>query len=219
MTDDQITRLFELKKRLDTGEITKEMFDLGVAAIRGTKMGNDSVPSSSNNSSKKRNIIIATIISVVVLLCGEWFLLLHYDTKTEGVQMCPSNVNFPDENRIRNVVSSYCTAICENDLETLSSLYAPSILRYQDDYNKDRDFVIRCHQRYDSTFKVYVKNSSLRWDSFKMDRASSGFVNVVIVEDYSIDRQDKSKYSVFVLLKHFTIDSTYHIVSVYDNPI
>lgn len=36
---------------------------------------------------------------------------------------------------------------------------------------------------------------------------------------YSIDRQDKSKYSVFVLEKHFVIDSAYHIVSVYDNQL
>ena len=146
-------------------------------------------------------------------------MVLHNQNKTEDVLMCPSNVNFPDENRIRNVVSSYCTAICENDFEALTNLYAPKVLRYQDAYDKDRDYVIGCHQRYDNTFKVFGKHSSLRWDSFKMDQASSGFVNVVIIEDYSIDRQDKSKYSVFVLEKHFTIDSTYHIVSVYDNQL
>ena len=219
MTDDQITRLFELKKRLDAGEISKEMFDLGVSAIHGTEIGNDSAPSSSNNSSNKRIIIIGVIIAVVVLLCGGLYLVLHNQNKTEDVLMCPSNVNFPDENRIRNVVSSYCTAICENDFEALTNLYAPKVLRYQDAYDKDRDYVIGCHQRYDNTFKVFGKHSSLRWDSFKMDQASSGFVNVVIIEDYSIDRQDKSKYSVFVLEKHFTIDSTYHIVSVYDNQL
>ncbi len=219
MTDEQITRLFELKKRLDAGEISKEMFDLGVSAIHGTEIGNDSAPSSSNNSSNKRIIIIGVIIAVVVLLCGGLYLVLHNQNKTEDVLMCPSNVNFPDENRIRNVVSSYCTAICENDFEALTNLYAPKVLRYQDAYDKDRDYVIGCHQRYDNTFKVFGKHSSLRWDSFKMDQASSGFVNVVIIEDYSIDRQDKSKYSVFVLEKHFTIDSTYHIVSVYDNQL
>lgn len=219
MTDDQVTRLFELKKRLDAGEITKEMFDLGVAAIRVTDKGNDSAPSTSNNSSKKHNIIAATIIAVVVLLCGGLFLLLHNHDKIEDIPTRISNANFPDENRIRNVVSNYCTAICENDFETLASIYAPTVLRYQDAYNKDRDFVIGCHQRYDNTFKVYGKHSSIRWDSFRMNLASNGTVNAIIVEDYSIDRQDKSKYSVFVLEKHFVIDSAYHIVSVYDNQL
>ncbi len=219
MTDDQITRLFELKKRLDAGEISKEMFDLGVSAIHGTEIGNDSAPSSSNNSSNKRIIIIGVIIAVVVLLCGGLYLVLHNQNKTEDVLMCPSNVNFPDENRIRNVVSSYCTAICENDFEALTNLYAPKVLRYQDAYDKDRDYVIGCHQRYDNTFKVHGKHSSIRRETFKMEPISNNRVSVVVVEDYSIDREDKSKYSVFVLEKHFVIDSAYHIVSVYDNQL
>lgn len=221
MTDDQITRLFELKRRLDAGEISKEMFNLGVAAIRGADMKNDSTHSSSNKSSKKRNIIIATIITVVALLCGGLFLLLHNHDKSEELPTCPINinVNFPDEDRIRNVISNYCTAICENDFETLASIYAPTVLRFQDAYNKDRDYVIECHQQYDNTFKVYGKHSSIRWDSFRMNMASNGTVDAIIVEDYSIDRQDKSRYSVFVLEKHFIIDSAYHIVSVYDNQL
>lgn len=40
MTDNQIKRLLELQKRFDAGEISKEMFDLGVAAIRGADKSN-----------------------------------------------------------------------------------------------------------------------------------------------------------------------------------
>ena len=52
-----------------------------------------------------------------------------------------------------------------------------------------------------------------------MRMLNNGQLNVKIVEDYSIDREDKSKYSVFVLEKHFIIDPSYHIVSVYDNQL
>lgn len=220
MTDDKIKRLFELKKRLNAGEISKEMFDLGVAAIRGVDKSTAASPQtvSKPDSHKKRNIIIAVISAVVVLLSLSLFLLLHNKDKVE-VQMGPMNVNFPDENRVKNVVSSYCTAICEDDFETLTNLYAPMVHRYQDAYDKDRGYVIGCHQRYDNTFKVHGKHSSIRRETFKMEPISNDRVSVVVVEDYSIDREDKSKYSVFVLEKHFVIDSDYHIVSVYDNQI
>lgn len=44
-------------------------------------------------------------------------------------------------------------------------------------------------------------------------------VEAIIVEDYSIDRVDNSKYSIFVLEKHFTINDDYQIVSVWDNQL
>lgn len=220
MTDDQINRLLELQKRFDEGEISKEMFDLGVAAIRGADKSNadSSQAAPKPDTHKKRNIIIAVISAVVVLLSLGLFLLLHNKDKGE-IQMGPMDVNFPDDYRVMNVVERYCTAICENDFTTLASLYAPTVERYQDAYDKDRDYVIGCHQRYDNTFKVHGKHSSIRRETFKMEPISNDRVSVVVVEDYSIDREDKSKYSVFVLEKHFVIDSSYHIVSVYDNQL
>lgn len=220
MTDEQVNRLFELKKKLDAGEISKEMFDLCVAAIRGADKSNaDSSQADTKPAPhKKRNIIIAVISAVVMLLSLGLFLLLQNKDKGE-IQMGPMNVNFPDDYTVLNVVERYCTAICENDFTTLASLYAPTVERYQDAYNKERDYVIGCHQRYDNTFKVYGKHSSIRRETFKMEPISNDRVSVVVVEDYSIDREDKSKYSVFVLEKHFVIDSAYHIVSVYDNQL
>lgn len=220
MTDDQINRLLELQKKFDAGDISKDMFDLGVSAIRGADKSNadSSQAAHKPNTHKKRNIIITVISAVVVLLSLGLFLLLHNKDKGE-IQMGPMDVNFPDDYRVMNVVERYCTAICENDFTTLASLYAPTVERYQDAYDKDRDYVIGCHQRYDNTFKVHGKHSSIRRETFKMEPISNERVSVVVVEDYSIDRLDKSKYSVFVLEKHFTIDSTYHIVSVYDNQL
>ena len=220
MADDQINRLLELHKKFDAGEISKEMFDLGVAAIRGADKNNATFTQTTKVSGtpKKRYVIIAVILAVVVLLSLGLFFLLNTRDKDE-VKMEPKNVAFPDENIVRKVVDSYCSAICENDFTTLSSLYAPTVERYQNAYDKDREYVIGCHQRYDNTFKVYGKSSSIRQETFKMKPISDVRVSVVVVEDYSIDREDKSKYSVFVLEKHFVIDSSYHIVSVYDNQL
>ncbi len=220
MTDDQINRLLKLHKKFDAGEISKEMFDLGVAAIRGADKNNATFTQTTKVSGtpKKRYVIIAVILAVVVLLSLGLFFLLNTRDKDE-VKMEPKNVAFPDENIVRKVVDSYCSAICENDFTTLASLYAPTVERYQDAYDKNRDYVIGCHQRYDNTFKVHGKHSSIRRETFKMEPISNDRVSVVVVEDYSIDREDKSKYSVFVLEKHFVIDSDYHIVSVYDNQL
>ena len=144
----------------------------------------------------------------------------NYNQKPHGSSSKKNNwVNPQNLEIVQLLIERYCNAICENDFETLSSLYAPMVERFQDAYNKDRDYVIGCHRRYDKTFKVYGKHSSLRWDSFEMRMLNNGQLNVKIVEDYSIDREDKNKYSVFVLEKHFIIDHSYHIVSVYDNQL
>ena len=74
MTDDQINRLLELKKKFDAGKITKEVFDLGVAAIRSAGDGRETVSkqvtssSKENDSMKKRRIIIVAIVTAIVLL-------------------------------------------------------------------------------------------------------------------------------------------------------
>ncbi len=223
MTDEQIAKLFELKKKFDSGEISKETFDLGVSEIRGTD--NETITSPEQEmlkkriSTKKRNIIIASIAATVLLFSLGLFLILQSNHKAEADQANSSYVSFPDEDTVKDVIGRYCSAICDNDFGTLTSLYAPFVKRFQDAYNKDRDYVIGCHQRYDDTFKVYGKDSHIRWDSFIMKPEQNGTVDVTIVEDYSIDREDKSKYSVFVLEKHFIIDSTYRIVSVYDNQL
>lgn len=85
MTDDQIKRLLELQKRFDAGEISKEMFDLGVAAIRGADKSNadSSQTSPKPDTHNKRNNIIAIIVAMVALMSMGLFLLLHSKVKEE----------------------------------------------------------------------------------------------------------------------------------------
>lgn len=221
MQDDKVNRLLELKKKLDAGEITKETFDMCATAICNADKGNAVAPKheSSHSMNNKRNIIIASIVGVVVLLAVGFVLIFHNRGNDEVEEIEVKESVFPDEDCVVHVVDRYCQAICENDFTTLESLYAPMLERYQDAYNKDRGYVIGCHKRYDSTFKVYGKYSSLRWDTFRMELIGDDLVSAVVVEDYSIDREDKSKNSVFVLEKHFIMNSSYEIVSVYDNQL
>lgn len=228
MTEKEINLLYELKRKLDAGELTQNEFDDAVAIIRGTKKNTEdtntsesnqeSAPAKKKEQDKKKSVIIAAIVAAVVLLALGLFLLFHNST-TKSEEQSIVEMSFPDENAVQDLIERYCNAICENDFVTLASLYAPMVERFQDAYSKDRDYVIGCHQRYDKTFKVYGKHSSLRWNSFEMKMLSNGRLSASVIEDYSIDREDKSKYSVFVLEKHFIIDSSYHIVSVYDNQL
>lgn len=41
-------------------------------------------------------------------------------------------------------------------------------------------------------------------------------IYLTYIEDFTIDRKDRSKYSVFVLEKHFELNKDFQIVSVYD---
>lgn len=228
MTEEEINLLYVLKRKLDAGELTQNEFDDAVAIIRGTKKNTEdtntsesnqeSAPAKKEGQDKKKSVITVAIVAAVVLLSLGLFLVLH-NSSTKSEEQCTAEITFPEEDVVQDLIERYCNAICENDFVTLSSLYAPMVERFQDAYNKDRDYVIGCHQRYDKTFKVYGKHSSLRWESFEMRMLNNGQLSVTIVEDYSIDRKDKDKYSVFVLEKHFIIDSSYHIVSVYDNQL
>lgn len=122
---------------------------------------------------------------------------------------------FPDENTVKSIIISYCNAIVNNDFYALENLYAPYVERFQSAYGKDRDYVMDCHKRYDKKFNVSWKYSSIRWDSFVMNKIGNDRVEVNIVEDYIIDCGGTSK--LFVLGKRFVLNSKYEILSVYDN--
>ena len=126
---------------------------------------------------------------------------------------------FPQDEIIKKLLVDYCNAIVDNDFSKLSILYAPHVERFQSAYEESREEVLEHHRKYDKTFKVYGKHSSIRWETFSMTKINDNRVEAIIIEDYSIDRVDNSKYSIFVLEKHFTINDDYQIVSVWDNQL
>lgn len=135
----------------------------------------------------------------------------HYDS--------PITAGFPQDEIIKKLLGDYCNAIVDNNFSELSTLYAPHVERFQSAYEESREEVLEHHRKYDKTFKVYGKHSSIRWETFTMTKINDYRVEAIIVEDYSIDRVDNSKYSIFVLEKHFTINDDYQIVSVWDNQL
>ena len=94
-------------------------------------------------------------------------------------------------------------------------LYAPSVERYFSANNVDRNYVAECFCNYDSMFGVYGKHSSIRWNTVSYT-VTGDRILLTFVEDFSIDRYDMSKYSVFVLEKHMELTKDLKVLSVYD---
>ena len=124
-----------------------------------------------------------------------------------------------DKEMAIRTINRYNDALLSNDFATLSTVYADKVERYFDAYDQTNAEVIKHNEKYDATFKVTGKHTSVRWETLKVERLSDGDLSVVYIEDYSIDRKDKSKYSKFVLEKHLILNKQYKIKSIYDVPL
>lgn len=133
------------------------------------------------------------------------------------VQGSPTD-DWETERRVRGLVSDF---MMMEEMPSGSSgslirqLYAPHVERYFGNYNETVDEVAQHYANYDSRFGVYGKHSKVRWNTLSYYKMDNRYV-VTFVEDYSIDRYDESKYSVFVLEKHLELNSDFKVVRVYD---
>lgn len=123
------------------------------------------------------------------------------------------------ESSIRSFINEYTMLAETSDTQLIyrlvSKIYAPSVKRYFSAYDVSSDYVADCYNKYDETFGVYGKHSSVRWNTVSFTE-SNGTIQLTYVEDFSIDRYDPSKYSIFVLEKHFELNRDFKVVSVYD---
>ncbi len=119
------------------------------------------------------------------------------------------------EERVKSFIEKYCELTETGSRALVYELYAPIVKRYHDVYNIDVSDVAEKYANYDKKFGVYGKHSSIRWNTLSVAKVGD-IISVQYVEDYTIDRLDDSKYSIFVLEKHLELDRDYHIVSVYD---
>lgn len=119
------------------------------------------------------------------------------------------------EERVKSLVVKFCELTETSNRALVYELYAPFVKRYHDVYNIDVSNVADKYANYDKKFGVYGKHSSVRWNTLTYEIVGN-MISVQYVEDYTIDRYDASKYSIFVLEKHLELDRDYHIVSVYD---
>ena len=153
---------------------------------------------------------------------SKWFLWLCFALVLIAAgtvvfwKLCNNKKAEAERNGVINTINLYNDANMSNDLTTLSLLYADNVNRFHDMYNVSNAEVIEHCRNYDATFKVISKHSDVRWNTLQINGISPDEISVVYVEDYTIERKDKSKYSKFVLEKHLILDRTYRITSVYD---
>ena len=118
--------------------------------------------------------------------------------------------------KVVQIVEVFSKAEESDDFEVISQSYATNVRRYHNSYNISNKKVMENYVNYDKMFGVNGKHISVRWNTLEVQNLPSGEVSVVYVEDFSIDRKDKNKYSKFVLEKHVDLDKDYKIVSIYD---
>ena len=133
------------------------------------------------------------------------------------VQGSPDD-DWATERRIRGFVSDFSMT---TELPSGSSwgmvhqLFAPQVERYFDNRNETVDQVAQHYAKYDNVFGVYGKHSKVRWNTLSYYKTGNRYA-VTYIEDYTIDRYDDSKNSIFVLEKHIELNGDFKVVSVYD---
>ena len=136
-----------------------------------------------------------------------------------GLFLCSQPSEKAVKTKVTNVINTFNNALENNDFNALSEVYSDNVLRFHSKYNLTNDEVIDICKQYDETFAVTSKQTSVRWETLKVKRLSDDDLSVVYVEDYKIERKDKSKYSNFVIEKHILLDKNYRIKSVYDEQL
>lgn len=165
---------------------------------------------------KSTNIkgFIVAILIILAIIAG---IVIFYNNNQPINQYpsspAPTEINY--EQRVRNTVQTLCDATVNNDYNRIAELYAFNVQRYHSIYDVTNAEVVKRCRNYDNKFGVYSKRASIRWNTLQIWKNTNGY-SVVYVEDYHIDREDKSKYSDFVLEKHIELDTDFKIVSEYD---
>ena len=137
----------------------------------------------------------------------------------DSMKSLQPTINDDIDYRIQSFIESYSRLTETSDKQLIellvSELFAPQVKRYFNAYDTDSEYVARCFERYDETFSVYGKHSSVRWNTVSYTQSDEK-TYLTYVEDFTIDRRDRSKYSIFVLEKHFELNKNFQVVSVYD---
>lgn len=164
-------------------------------------------------SNKKAGIIIAFLI-IFAIVVG---IVIFYSNNTQFNSNVSSPIHTKNnyEQYVKNTVQALCEATINNDYGRIAELYAFTVKRYHSIYDVTNAEVVERYRNYNNKFGVYSKRASIRWNTLQVWEHSNGY-SVVYVEDYHIDREDKSKYSDFVLEKHIELDTNFKIVSEYD---
>lgn len=156
------------------------------------------------------HLFVWSCLAIVFVIGGTVWALLKLNDGTVG-----SSSSYERE-RVENTINTFNNAVESNDFSTLSNVFSQNVTRFNDAYNLSNSEVVEKHKKYDSMFGVYGKHISVRWNTLQIEKNLEDELSVFYVEDYSIDRVDESKYSVFVIEKHLILDNEYRIKSIYD---
>ena len=161
-------------------------------------------------------VALILILTIIMALCGTLFgskVSQFADTVAEA-----HVENTPTE--LKNIVQDLCDATLNHDYFRLEQLYSSNVSRYHDRQNLSNGEVVEMHRKYDKQFGVHNKSISVRWDTFQASwRNYDGHTTITYIIDYHIDREDKSKYSNFVIKKYLELNCDYKIVSEYDEQL
>jgi len=152
------------------------------------------------------------IVAVAVGIIG----INQISDKEKEEQVAYLSVEGKERNDVMSAIIRFNNAYKSNNYEALSKFFARNVERYHDAYNLTNTAVVGKFKNYDKKFGVYDKQVSVRWNTLKINRLPDNELSVVFVEDCSIDRKDKTKFSVFVLEEHIILDKDYRIKSIYD---
>ena len=156
--------------------------------------------------------LIVTIIITSIL-----FITILTAKKYPNQSISTTSINYPGIDSIQSFVINFSSASANNDFNSLMQMYAPHVERYQDAVNKTSADVVGYHRNYDKRFKVYSKKSSIRPETLTVNiDSNSAKIFVTYIEDYHIDREDKTKYSDYVLEKHLILTPDCKIISEWD---
>ena len=174
--------------------------------------------SASLTSPPRRKSPVGIVLFCLGLLIGGCVIMWwsQYNTSDSNTSTTIEADQFHDEDMARHTIQKFSDAFESNDFGSLATVFADYVTRYHRAYNLSNYEVVEKYKNYDSKFGVYGKHISVRWNTLQVDRISEDELSVVYIEDFSIDRFDKTKCSEFVLERHLILDNEYKIKSIYD---
>ena len=177
--------------------------------------------------SNKRNTTkwIYILLAIIVLLMGTCIALSiftlaehNHAKELEELLTLEKSISPNDSipNNIINIIERYSNAYEKNDTAIISQLFAPKVRRYCNAHDLTNEQVVGKHLAYDKKFDVQGKHVTVRWNTLKTMQLPNEETLVVYIEDYSIDRVDTTKPSMFVIEKFIVLDKNSKIVSLDD---
>ena len=148
---------------------------------------------------------------IIFILCA-LFAYLYFNG---GLSIDASNVELSQQEKIRYTIETYYKYLTEKKYSELTSMYTDIIKRYYNTYDVTPNQVINDLKSYDQTVGIVAKDIYVDWNT--LDISTSGDKTSISYDvAYIIDRQDKTKSSVYQLKMYVDLNQQYKICSIYE---